>query len=88
LPDPGLINTGSELQRRKWKQQPENAGHLFTGGLFRYAMQINYFGDELLFTGYALIRGSMWALLVPVVMPGVEFEDYAQQTRRFAPFVY
>jgi hypothetical protein len=51
-------------------------------------MQINYFGDELLFTGYALIRGSMWALLVPVVMPGVEFEDYAQQTRRFAPFVY
>ena len=24
-----LLNTGSELQRRKWKQQPENAGHLF-----------------------------------------------------------
>ncbi len=62
------LNTGSELQRKGWKDRPENAGRLFTGGLFRYAMHINYFGDELLFTGYALITGRVWALLVPLLM--------------------
>lgn len=31
-------------------------------------MHINYFGDELLFTGYALLTGIAWALLVPLVM--------------------
>jgi protein-S-isoprenylcysteine O-methyltransferase Ste14 len=62
------LNTGSELQRKWWKQRPENAGHLFTGGLFSYAVHINYFGDELLFTGYALVTGRAWSMLVPLVM--------------------
>ena len=63
-----FLNTASEFQRKRWKERPENAGHLFTGGLFRYAMHVNYFGDELLFTGYALITGRAWALLVPLLM--------------------
>jgi protein-S-isoprenylcysteine O-methyltransferase Ste14 len=63
-----FLNTGSELGRKRWKERPENQGHLFTGGLFRYAMHINYFGDEALFTGYALITGRAWALLVPLAM--------------------
>jgi protein-S-isoprenylcysteine O-methyltransferase Ste14 len=62
------LNTGSELQRKRWKERAENAGHLFTGGLFRYAVHINYLGDELLFTGFALITGRAWALLVPLLM--------------------
>lgn len=62
------LNTGSELQRKRWKEHPENRGNLFTGGLFRYAMHINYFGDEVLFTGFALITGRLWALLVPLLM--------------------
>ena len=62
------LNTGSEIQRKWWKNQPENKGRLYTQGLFRYAMHINYFGDELLFTGYALFTGVAWALLVPLVM--------------------
>ncbi len=63
-----LLNTGSELQRKCWKERPENAGRLFTGGLFHYAVHINYFGDELLFTGYALITSRAWAMLVPLLM--------------------
>ncbi len=62
------LNTGSELQRKRWKAHAANRGHLFTGGLFRYAMHINYFGDELLFTGCALITGRAWTLLVPLLM--------------------
>ena len=63
-----ILNTGSELEIKRWKERPENRGRVFTGGLFRYAMHINYFGDELLFTGFALITGQAWALLVPLLM--------------------
>jgi protein-S-isoprenylcysteine O-methyltransferase Ste14 len=62
------LNTGSEYRRQVWKQNPENKGRLYTEGLFRYAMHINYFGDEMLFTGYALITGSPWALIIPALM--------------------
>jgi protein-S-isoprenylcysteine O-methyltransferase Ste14 len=63
-----FLNSGSELQRKWWKERPENKGRLFTQGLFRYSQHINYFGDEILFTGYALITGSAWSLLVPLLM--------------------
>jgi len=62
------VNTASEYQRHIWKQDPANRGRLYTGGLFRYSMHINYFGDTVLFTGYALFTGSWWALLVPLLM--------------------
>jgi protein-S-isoprenylcysteine O-methyltransferase Ste14 len=62
------INSGAELQRHLWKQQSENAGHLYTGGLFRYARHINYFGDEVLFTGWVLMTGQLGLLIIPVIM--------------------
>lgn len=62
------INTGSELQRHLWKKNPDHAGHLYTGGMFRYSRHINYFGDEVLFTGWMLIAGRAGLLFIPVVM--------------------
>ena len=62
------INTGSEFQRHLWKKNPENAGHLYKGGLFRYSRHINYFGDEVLFTGWVLIAGRVGLILIPVIM--------------------
>ena len=63
-----VVNTATEWQRHQWKQQLENAGHLYTGGLFRYARHINYFGDEVLFTGWALITGQVELLIIPAIM--------------------
>jgi len=63
-----LLNTGSELQRKAWKARPESKGHLYTRGLFGLSMHVNYFGDVVLFTGFALLTRSAWALLVPAVM--------------------
>jgi steroid 5-alpha reductase family enzyme len=63
-----FLNTGSELQRKRWKTRPENEGHLYTGGLFRLSMHVNYFGDVVLFSGFALLTRSPWAWLVPAVM--------------------
>jgi len=93
-----FLNTGSELQRMAWKARPENQGRLYTAGLFRLSRHVNYFGDVVLFTGFALLTRSPWALLVPAVMAaGFVFlhiptldrylreryaEDYVEWTRR------
>ncbi|MFD6285995.1 methyltransferase family protein [Streptomyces sp. NPDC060205] len=62
------LNTGSEYQRKLWKRAPEHKGKLYTEGLFKYSMHINYFGDVVLFTGFALVTGSLWALVIPAIM--------------------
>jgi protein-S-isoprenylcysteine O-methyltransferase Ste14 len=62
------MNTFSELQRRAWKARPENRGHLYTRGLFRWCRHPNYLGDTLLFTGFAAVTGSWVALVIPAIM--------------------
>ena len=63
-----FLNSGSELQRMAWKARPENKGRLYTSGLFRLSRHVNYFGDVVLFTSFALLTRSPWAALVPAVM--------------------
>jgi steroid 5-alpha reductase family enzyme len=62
------LNTGSEAQRLRWKRHAENRGRLYDQGLFRYSQHINYLGDSVLFTGFALIAGVWWAAIFPAVM--------------------
>ncbi len=63
-----FINTFSELQRHFWKKKPENQGKLFTRGLFRWAMHINYFGDILWVTGYAILTRNIFSASIPVFL--------------------
>ena len=63
-----FLNSGSELQRKAWKARPENQGRLYTAGLFRLSRHVNYLGDVVLFSGFALLTRSPWAGLVPVLM--------------------
>lgn len=60
------LSTWSEWQRMIWKKDKSNKGKIYSEGLFKYSMHINYFGDTVLFTGFALLTGSIWALSVPV----------------------
>ena len=62
------LNTGSELQRWHWKKQPGSKGHCYTGGLFAYSMHINYFGDAVLFCGWAILTASVFAWSIPIFM--------------------
>jgi steroid 5-alpha reductase family enzyme len=41
------INTLEDYQRFAWKREIENKGRLYTKGLFKYSMHINYFGDSV-----------------------------------------
>ena len=63
-----FINTYSEYKRYVWKKNKVNKGHIYTGGLFKYSMHINYFGDVLLFFGFALITYNFSLLIIPLVM--------------------
>ncbi len=61
-----LLNSVSEIQRWMWKKKPSAKGHCYTNGLFRYASHINYFGDSVLFTGWAILAASIFAWSVPI----------------------
>jgi len=62
------MNTYSEYKRYVWKKQDKNKGKLYTEGLFKYSMHINYFGDVVLFTGFALITYNFSLLFIPLIM--------------------
>lgn len=102
-----FINTASEYLRFRWKKNPANKGKLYTGGLFRYSRHINYFGDVILFTGFAIFTGSVYPFVIPIAMLvlfiavnipmldnylhekyGNDFDEYANHTKKFIPFVY
>ncbi len=69
------LNTASEFQRKKFKEDPQNQGKLYTSGLFRFARHINYFGDFLWVASWALITRSAWALTIPLCL-GLGFIFY------------
>ena len=66
------IGTASEYSRHIWKARSENQGHLYVEGLFKYARHINYFGDLLLFLGFAILTNQLWTVFVPLGM-GLNF---------------
>lgn len=67
-----IINSASDYQRYAWKKRPENTGHLYTKGLFGYAMHINFFGDTVMFVGYAMITQNLMSF-IPVVVIFLNF---------------
>ncbi|MBT3387391.1 MAG: DUF1295 domain-containing protein [Desulfobacula sp.] len=62
------LNTISEYTRYLWKSHDKNKGHLYTQGLFKYCMHINYFGDILLFIGFAMLTRHLSMVVIPLVM--------------------
>ena len=62
------INISSDYQRFSWKKNTENQGRLYTSGLFRHAMHINYFGDALAYFGLALISHNIGCVGIAIGM--------------------
>jgi protein-S-isoprenylcysteine O-methyltransferase Ste14 len=80
------INSQADYQRYLWKKRPENTGHLYTKGLFKYAMHINFFGDTVMFVGYAMVSRNGMSF-IPVLAIFLNFifvqiprlDDYLEQ---------
>jgi len=62
------INTLADYQRFSWKRNTENQGRLYTSGLFKYSMHINYFGDAIAYFGLALITYNIVCLCISMGM--------------------
>jgi protein-S-isoprenylcysteine O-methyltransferase Ste14 len=62
------INTLADYQRFSWKRNTENKGRLYTSGLFKYSMHINYFGDAIAYFGLALITYNIVCLGISMGM--------------------
>ncbi len=63
-----LINTLSEFLRDSWKKLPSSKGRLYTKGLFKYSMHVNYFGDLLWVAGYAFVTHKWISALIPALI--------------------
>lgn len=61
-----FLNTGSEIQRKHFKENPANTGKLYTQGLFGVVRHPNYPGDILWATGWAWLTMNVWAIVIPV----------------------
>jgi protein-S-isoprenylcysteine O-methyltransferase Ste14 len=48
----------SEIQRKRFKSDPNNKGKAYTGGLWQFARHINYGGYTLWRAGYAMTGGG------------------------------
>jgi len=60
-----FLNTGAELQRKQFKENPDNAGKLYSRGLFGVVRHPNYLGDIVWALGWALLTRNGWALIIP-----------------------
>ncbi|CAN8102715.1 unnamed protein product [Discula destructiva] len=67
------LETGSEIQRKQFKQEPANKGKLCRVGLWSWARHINYGGYTLWRTGYALAAGGWVCGAVVAVLQAVNF---------------
>ncbi len=61
-----VLNSGGEILRNRWKRVPTNKGKIYTQGFFKYSRHINYFGDILWVTAYALVTRNWYAVSIPI----------------------
>ena len=62
-----VIHFAADLQKKRFKAKPETKGVLLDQGLWRYSRHPNYFGDALVYVGWALFAANPWAWLSPAV---------------------
>lgn len=62
------LNTGGEFLRNRWKNNPLNKGKIYTKGFFKYSRHINYFGDILWVTAYAIITKNWYSAIIPLLL--------------------
>ncbi len=54
----------SELERHKFKKNPQNKGKLLTTGVWSISRHVNYFSDLLWVTGFSMITRNWWSVLI------------------------
>lgn len=61
-----VIQSGSAVQRFRISHDPPVAGQPVTTGFWGLCRHPDCFGDVVVFTGFAVLSGSVWGLLAPL----------------------
>jgi steroid 5-alpha reductase family enzyme len=64
-----VFETVGDLQLRRFRSSPLNAGQVLDRGLWRYTRHPNYFGDAVVWFGLWLLACSHWLGVLTVVAP-------------------
>ncbi|PRT08804.1 hypothetical protein C6352_22010 [Bacillus thuringiensis] len=83
-----MLNTVSELLRKSFKDNPVNQGKLYTGGLFKYAIHINYLGDCLWVLGLAFISSNIYSLFISLGLFFVFIFEYIPKSDAYLQIKY
>lgn len=65
------FETGGDYQLVKFKANPANKGRVLRSGFWKYTRHPNYFGDAMVWWGFALFgvaAGAWWSVLSAVLM--------------------
>lgn len=78
------VHFGSDLQKVRFKSRPENQHKLLMEGFWSWCRHPNYFGDFLIYVSFALIGGSLWAWVAPVLNAAQYLFDAIPKNERWA----
>ncbi|HHS98368.1 MAG TPA: DUF1295 domain-containing protein [Chloroflexi bacterium] len=62
-----VIHIGSDYQKARFKARPDTKGKLLDTGFWALCRHPNYFGDFLTYIAFALIGGSVWGWISPLL---------------------
>ncbi|HEY76662.1 MAG TPA: DUF1295 domain-containing protein [Thermoflexia bacterium] len=62
-----VIHFGSDYQKVRFKARPDTKGKLLDTGFWALCRHPNYFGDFLTYVAFALIGGSVWGWISPLL---------------------
>lgn len=62
-----VIHFGSDYQKRRFKLRPETRGQILDTGFWSASRHPNYFGDFLIYVSFAVVAGSVWGWIAPVL---------------------
>jgi len=62
-----LMHFLGDYQKQRFKAKEESRGKLLKTGLWRMCRHPNYFGDLLVYVAFAIIGGSLWGWVAPVL---------------------
>ncbi len=60
-----VVHFVADLRKKRFKERAENTGRILDTGLWAWSRHPNYFGDVVIYVGWAVFAANPWAWLSP-----------------------
>ncbi|SJN56344.1 DUF1295 domain-containing protein [Vibrio ruber] len=79
-----IYHFGSDYQKRRFKQNPNNRGKLLNTGFWGTSRHPNYFGDFLIFVSFGLLANHWIGLIAPLTNIGQYYGDAIPKSEKMS----